>query len=203
MGVLFESFIAAWKCTLYSLCLVLPLPNNSGTLLATSACDRLLDRIQAVCIAIRKHISTHVLPYRRTKFDLAMHGIDHSAHASHGTARVQAHALPVPRSLTPVGRQPELRSYEATAMSSHHSMPGDPLSSTAHGSRWMYSIRDTRANTKLHYVLHIRLSHRIGGLVVKLAVAIRDQRSQCRPAPGSIPGRCILLLFRCPHGLSC
>ena len=32
----------------------------------------------------------------------------------------------------------------------------------------------------------------IGGLVVKLAVAIRDLASQLiRPAPGSIPGRCI------------
>ena len=32
----------------------------------------------------------------------------------------------------------------------------------------------------------------IGGLVVKLAVAIRDQQSQMiRPAPGSIPGRCM------------
>ena len=36
-------------------------------------------------------------------------------------------------------------------------------------------------------------SNSIGGLVVKLAVAIRDLASQMiRPAPGSIPGRCIL-----------
>ena len=41
-------------------------------------------------------------------------------------------------------------------------------------------------------------SNSIGGLVVKLAVAIRDLASQMiRPAPGSIPGRCILLL-ECP-----
>ena len=37
------------------------------------------------------------------------------------------------------------------------------------------------------FVLHAS----IGGLVVKLAVAIRDHGSQMiRPAPGSIPGRC-------------
>ena len=35
----------------------------------------------------------------------------------------------------------------------------------------------------------------IGGLVVKLAVAIRDLASQMiRPAPGSIPGRCMTVL---------
>ena len=40
-------------------------------------------------------------------------------------------------------------------------------------------------------------SNSIGGLVVKLAVAIRDAASQMiRPAPGSIPGRCILLPAR-------
>jgi hypothetical protein len=33
--------------------------------------------------------------------------------------------------------------------------------------------------------------HCIGGLVVKLAVAIRGHTSIIRPAPGSIPGRCI------------
>jgi hypothetical protein len=36
--------------------------------------------------------------------------------------------------------------------------------------------------------------HRIGGLVVKLAVAIRDHISMIRPAPGSIPGRCMKAL---------
>jgi hypothetical protein len=35
------------------------------------------------------------------------------------------------------------------------------------------------------------LFHCIGGLVVKLAVAIRDINSMIRPAPGSIPGRCM------------
>ena len=40
---------------------------------------------------------------------------------------------------------------------------------------------------KSSFVLHAS----IGGLVVKLAVAIRDHGSQMiRPAPGSIPGRC-------------
>jgi hypothetical protein len=38
--------------------------------------------------------------------------------------------------------------------------------------------------------------YRIGGLVVKLAVAISwSSDHECRPAPGSIPGRCIM---RCP-----
>jgi hypothetical protein len=39
-------------------------------------------------------------------------------------------------------------------------------------------------------------SHSIGGLVVKLAVAIRSTTSKCRPAPGSIPGRCMNQLNR-------
>jgi hypothetical protein len=39
--------------------------------------------------------------------------------------------------------------------------------------------------------------HSIGGLVVKLAVAIGDQISMIRPAPGSIPGRCILPASKC------
>jgi hypothetical protein len=64
------------------------------------------------------------------------------------------------------------------------------------------SIRDMDVNIRLHNLTDLRLFHRIGGLVVKLAVAMRDHRSQCRPAPGSIPGRCISFAFYCLHGFS-
>jgi hypothetical protein len=47
---------------------------------------------------------------------------------------------------------------------------------------------------KEYEVKMLQTLHRIGGLVVKLAVAIRDHISIIRPAPGSIPGRCMKAL---------
>jgi hypothetical protein len=46
-------------------------------------------------------------------------------------------------------------------------------------------------------MMHLARDYRIGGLVVKLAVAIRDciHSQMIRPAPGSIPGRCMTLSF--------
>jgi hypothetical protein len=64
-----------------------------------------------------------------------------------------------------------------------------------------------------HIMVMLPPVHRIGGLVVKLAVAIRDHISIIRPAPGSIPGRCmtaltsvisfVLLLSTAFHDLFC
>jgi hypothetical protein len=47
-----------------------------------------------------------------------------------------------------------------------------------------------------HISIDHQIFHCIGGLVVKLAVAIRDIISMIRPAPGSIPGRCMIALMR-------
>jgi hypothetical protein len=50
--------------------------------------------------------------------------------------------------------------------------------------------------SNIYIRMDISASNSIGGLVVKLAVAIRDLVSQMiRPAPGSIPGRCIFAPF--------
>jgi hypothetical protein len=100
MGVLLESFIAAWTCTISAH------SNTPGTLLATSALDRLLGENQAVCVGIRKHISNHATSLYESNIDLAMHGIVHSAHASRWCiACAQAHALSISTSLAFVARQ--------------------------------------------------------------------------------------------------
>ena len=62
-----------------------------------------------------------------------------------------------------------------------------------------------RSGIRLSYLslAIVIFSSSIGGLVVKLAVAIRDHPSQMsRPAPGSIPGRCICFAF-CSDMLLC
>jgi hypothetical protein len=61
------------------------------------------------------------------------------------------------------------------------------------------ALKRKTASINLYKHIHrceVQSSASIGGLVVKLAVAIWDHRFQrTRPAPGSIPGRCIAFAF--------